>query len=232
MQVYKHLFFDLDHTLWDFETNAKLTLKDVYTTHQLYNLGIVNFDDFFTKYSFYNEKLWDRYTKGFIKQEELRWKRIWLTLLDYKIANEVLARQLSGDFLEILPTKTALFSHTLELLDYLKNKGYGMHLITNGFEKVQHAKLKYSKLHNYFTHVITSEGSNSIKPQKEIFEYALAKAKTNTNQSIMIGDNIEADILGATNAGLPTIYVNHLNKNVLPEATHTVFSLQEIMQIL
>lgn len=232
MNVYKHLFFDLDHTLWDFETNAKLTLQDIYAKHKLHQIGITNFDEFFTKYSFYNEKLWDRYTKGFIKQDELRWKRIWLTLLDYKIANEVLAKQLSAEFLEVLPTKTALFSHTPELLEYLKAKGYLLHLITNGFESVQHAKLKHSKLSHYFTHVITSEGSNAIKPQKEIFEYALAKAQTTNTYSIMIGDNIEADILGATSAGLSTIYVNHINKNVLPEATHTVFNLQQITQLL
>lgn len=230
--LYEHLFFDLDHTLWDFETNAKLTLQEIYENHQLANLGIDDFDSFFTKYSHYNHKLWDRYTKGFIKQDELRWKRIWLTLLDYKIANEPLSKELSLEFLKILPTKTALFLHTTELLDYLQQKGYAMHLITNGFENVQHAKLKYSKLSKYFTHVVTSEGSNAIKPQKEIFEYALQKAKTTNAQSIMIGDNVEADILGAANVGLPTIYVNHINKNVLPEATHTVFSLQEIMQIL
>lgn len=229
---YQHLFFDLDHTLWDFETNAKLALNDLYIKHQLTTIGITNFDLFFEKYSRHNQKLWDRYTKGFIKQDELRWKRIWLTLLDYKIANEPLAKQLSVEFLEILPTKTALFLHTIELLDYLQNKGYTMHLITNGFENVQHAKLNHSKLSHYFKHVITSEGSNAIKPQKEIFEYALAKAKTSTKESIMIGDNIEADILGAANVGLPTIYVNHINKNVLPQATHTVFSLQQIMQIL
>jgi putative hydrolase of the HAD superfamily len=232
MNVYKHLFFDLDHTLWDFETNAKLALQDIYIKEKLHQIGIANFDDFFTKYSFYNEKLWDRYTKGFIKQDELRWKRIWLTLLDYKIANEVLAKQLSTAFLEILPTKTTLFSHTIELLEYLKLKDYTLHLITNGFESVQQAKLKHSKLSQYFTHVVTSEGSNAIKPQKEIFEYALSKAQTTNKHSIMIGDNIEADILGAVGAGFSTIYVNHINKNVLPEATHTVFNLEQIMQIL
>lgn len=229
---YTDLFFDLDHTLWDFETNAKLALKDIYQNHQLQHLGIADFDVFFSKYSFHNEKLWDRYTKGFIKQDELRWKRIWLTFLEYKIANEPLAKKLSAEFLEILPTKTALFSHTTELLSYLQQKGYTMHLITNGFENVQHAKLKHSQLSSFFNHIITSEGSNAIKPQKEIFEYALAKAKTNTTRSIMIGDNIEADIEGAKNVGMPTIYVNHINKNVLPQATHTVFSLQQIMQIL
>jgi len=163
---YRHLFFDLDHTLWDFETNAKETLQDLYLAHQLANLGIADFDAFFERYSYHNERLWDRYTKGFIKQEELRWKRMWLTLLDYKIANEPLSRQLAIAFLELLPTKKNLFPYTIEILNYLSDKGYVMHLITNGFESVQHNKLRNSNLSSYFKVVITSEASNSLKPNK------------------------------------------------------------------
>jgi len=108
--------FDLDHTLWDFETNAKETLNDLYLRHELINRGIEDFDAFFTKYSYHNERLWDKYTKGFIKQDELRWKRMWLALLEYKIADETLSKNMSVDFLDLLPTKKTFFHTPLKFL--------------------------------------------------------------------------------------------------------------------
>jgi putative hydrolase of the HAD superfamily len=228
---YKHLFFDLDHTIWDFETNAKEVLNDIYHLQQLNERGIDDFDIFFKKYSYHNERLWDRYTKGFIKQEELRWKRMWLSLLEYKIADEKLAREMAVQFLERLPFKQNLFPYTIEILEYLKNKGYILHLITNGFESVQHNKLKHSNLTDYFNEVITSEGSNSLKPNKEIFDYAINKSGAAINESIMIGDNLEADIQGGINAGMDTIFVNHLNIRPHIKATYEIKHLKELEDI-
>lgn len=229
---YRHLFFDLDHTLWDFETNSRLTLETLYASLSLEQKGIDDFDRFHKCYLEHNEKMWDRYRKGFIKVDELRWKRFWLTLLDFKIGDEKLARQMAVEFLDLLPTRTALFPDTLTVLDYLKDKGYTMHLITNGFEKTQHSKLEYSGIASYFVEVITSEGSNSLKPHKEIFDYALSKAKTIATDSIMIGDDPEVDIKGAKNAGLDQIYVNHINKKIDFTPTYTVYNLKELMGIL
>ena len=207
---YKDLFFDLDHTIWDFELNSKETLWDLHLKYELEAKGINNFDEFYSIYSVHNHKLWDRYTKGFIKQEELRWKRIYLSLLDYKIADEALSKEMSVDYLDILPNKKNLFPYTIEILEYLKSKDYSMHLITNGFESVQFKKIKNSNLADYFTEVITSEASNSLKPNKEIFEYALKASNAKLETSIMIGDNESADIQGAINAGMDSIFVNHL----------------------
>lgn len=231
---YRHLFFDLDHTLWDFETNAKQTLSDLYHSNELQNKGISDFELFFTRYSFHNERLWDRYTKGFIKQEELRWKRMWLALLDFKIADESLSRHLAIQFLENLPAQKSLFPYTIEILTYLKEKEYRMHLVTNGFEKVQHHKLQHSNLHSFFEEVITSEGSNSLKPHKEIFDYAINKTGASIHESIMIGDNLDADIQGGINAGMDTIFVNHLNTNSKPhiQPTYTIYHLKELETIL
>lgn len=229
---YRHLFFDLDHTLWDFETNAKETLKDLYQSNALHERGITDFDAFYERYSYHNERLWDRYTKGFIKQEELRWKRVWLAMLDFKIADELLARALSQQFLELLPSKTNLFPYTVEILEYLKAKSYHLHLVTNCFEKVQHSKLKQSGLDGYFEAVITSEGSNSLKPNKEIFDYALEQTGAGVEESIMIGDNLDADIQGGINAGLDTIFVNHLNVVPHVKPTYTVHHLKELESIL
>jgi putative hydrolase of the HAD superfamily len=232
---YKHLFFDLDHTLWDFEANSRQTLEELYATFELKEKGVQDFDLFHKNYLVHNDKLWDRYRNGYIKVDELRWKRMWLTLLDFKIANEPLAREMGVVFLDLLPTRRILFPYTIEILNYLTGKGYSLHMITNGFEKTQHSKLKNSGLDKYFTEVITSEGSNSLKPHKEIFEYAFQKTGASPEQSIMIGDAIEVDILGGVNAGIDQVHVNHLTKepvlvnDKLP--TYTVYSLSELENI-
>jgi putative hydrolase of the HAD superfamily len=232
--TYKHLFFDLDHTLWDFETNAKLSMQTVYSNLQLQQKGIDDFELFFTKYMYYNDLLWERYRNGFIKQDELRWKRMFKTLLDFKIGSESLAKEMSTLFLQLLPTRNTLFPHTMELLTYLQQKNYTMHLITNGFEEVQLKKCTHASIDSFFTAVITSEASNSLKPHKEIFEYALQQTEATVTNSIMIGDNIEADIEGAHNMGMHTIWVNHLTKDIAPKplATYTVHHLKEIEEIL
>jgi putative hydrolase of the HAD superfamily len=230
--AYKDLFFDLDHTLWDFETNSKETIQELYSTHRLADLGIVDFDGFYNTYSAHNHRLWDRYTKGFIKQEELRWKRVYLSLLDFKVANEPLAKEMSQAYLEILPNKKHLFPYTIEILDYLKEKDYKMHLITNGFESVQFKKIKNSGLQDYFIEVITSEASNSLKPQKEIFEYALKNANASVEKSIMIGDNEFADIQGGINMGMDTVFVNHIQAIPTIPATYTITHLKELETIL
>lgn len=230
--AYKDLFFDLDHTLWDFETNSKETIQELFNTHRLADLGIVDFDGFYSTYSAHNHRLWDRYTKGFIKQEELRWKRVYLSLLDFKVANEPLAKQMSQAYLEILPNKKHLFPYTIEILEYLKQKDYKMHLITNGFESVQFKKIKNSGLQDYFIEVITSEASNSLKPQKEIFEYALKNANASVEKSIMIGDNESADIQGGINIGMDTVFVNHIQVVPTIPATFTITHLKELENIL
>lgn len=232
---YKHLFFDLDHTIWDFEANSRVTLIELYDEMKLQERGITDFDLFHKNYLAHNERLWERYRKGFIKQEELRVKRMWLSLLDFKIADEPLAKKMGNRFLEMLPTRTILFPYTIEILDYLTEKDYKLHLITNGFENTQHSKLKHSGLSTYFKEVVTSEGSNSLKPNKEIFDFAFNKTGAIPEESIMIGDTMEVDILGAMNSGIDQIHVNHLTDK--PESingklpTHTVYSLKELERI-
>lgn len=229
---YKHLFFDLDHTLWDFDANARATLSQLHIDLNLAERGIHDFDLFHKNYLKHNEKLWARYRHGFIKQDELRIKRMWLTLLDFKIADEDLTRQLSELFLQLLPSRTIIFPDTKEVLQYLTNKGYQLHLITNGFEKVQHCKLASCGLSVFFKEVITSEGSNSLKPQKEIFDYALNKAGATVSESIMIGDALDVDILGAMNVGMDQVHVNYNDTPQDIKPTYTVKTLKELENIL
>ena len=156
---------------------------------------------------------------------------MWLSLLDFRIADNELAQELSVRFLDMLPTRTILFPYTKEILEYLTDKGYILHLITNGFEKTQHNKLMYSGLRPFFNEVITSEGSGSLKPNKEIFEFALLRSNANAGESIMIGDSIEVDIVGAKNAGIDQVYVNHLGIEPEIKPTYTVSSLKELERI-
>ena len=228
---YKHLFFDLDHTLWDFDANSRQTLEELYIAYELEKKGVYSFDLFHKNYLVHNDLLWARYRNGYIKVDELRWKRMWLTLLDFKIGNQDLAKEMGLKFLELLPDRKLLFPHTIEVLQYLTNKKYLLHLITNGFESTQHSKLKNSGLDKFFIEVITSEGSNSLKPHKAIFDYALKKTKSRCDECIMIGDNIEADIQGAINAGMDQVYVNHLKLPLTITPTYVVHSLKELEEI-
>ena len=232
LMKYKYLFFDLDHTLWDFDANAKATLQQLHLDLRLADKGVHDFDQFYKNYLQHNEKLWARYRNGYIKQEELRIKRMWLTLLDFQIPDEDLARQLSELFLQLLPGRRILFPDTIETLDYLQQKGYEMHLITNGFEKTQHQKLKSSGLDPFFKEVITSESSNSLKPQKEIFEYALNLTGATIKQSLMIGDSIEVDIAGAMSVGMDQVHVNFESKSQEITPTYTIGHLSELKKIL
>ena len=228
---YKHLFFDLDHTLWDFDANAKDSLSEIYAQLALDKKGVIEFEDFYNNYKHHNDVLWDRYHKGLVTGEELKWKRMSRSLLDFKVADDELAKKMSELFLDILPTKKVLFPHTTQVLDYLQKKKYQLHLITNGFEKIQWSKLNNSGLSNYFTHVVTSEASNSLKPKKEIFDFAMGKAGATLNDSIMLGDNLDADIQGAINAGMDNVFVNHTAVSTTMQPTYTVTHLQQLENI-
>ena len=228
---YKHLFFDLDHTLWDFDANAKIALTEMYSFFNLASLQVAPFESFYQHYLHHNQILWDRYHNGFITSEELKWKRMWRTLLEFKIGDEKLAKEISEKFLEILPIQKGVFPHTFEILDYLTEKNYQLHLITNGFERVQWSKLNNSGLNKYFDHVITSEASNSLKPKKEIFDFALRKTGALVSNSIMLGDNLDADILGAINFGMDSVFVNHLKVATELQPTFIITHLKELENI-
>ncbi len=232
---YRHLFFDLDHTLWDFETNSQETLQDLYLEFTLADKGVPDFQRFHQTYSVHNERLWERFRRGFISREDLRWKRLWYTLLEFKIGDRQLVYNLSDRYLELLPTKAHLFPGTLEVLDYLRGKGYPMHLITNGFEETQHLKLRHSGIADYFSHVVTSESAGCLKPQRAIFDYALQRSGCTAEEALMVGDALEIDILGARNAGMDQVYFNPA-KPVRPghriQPTYSIGSLAELMSLL
>lgn len=229
-KTYRHLFFDLDHTLWDFDKNSENTLLQLYNEYQLANRGVPDFRSFMKVYRVHNDRMWERFRNGYIKREELRWKRIWLTLLDFKIGDTALAYEMSAAYLEILPTQTVLTPFAKELLDHCKDR-YSLHLITNGFETTQWQKLQFSGIASYFGQVITSEKSDRPKPHKEIFDYALKATGALAAESVMIGDAIDIDILGAYNAGWDQVYYNPARTQHDRKPTFEISCLSEAIKL-
>lgn len=206
MQI-KHVFFDLDRTLWDFEINAYKTLSELYEEHALRKKGINDVDVFIDNYKMHNECLWELYRDGKVEKDVLRSSRFKLTLQDFGIDDDRLASELGDQYIQKCPLKTHVFPFTYEVLDYLKEK-YHLHIITNGFEEVQYVKLEQSKLLHYFEQIVTSEQVGVKKPNPEIFRHALVKAFCKPDESIMIGDDLPVDILGAKAMGMHQVYFN------------------------
>ena len=208
----KHIFFDLDRTLWDFEKNSIVTLTEIFNDFKLSKLGVSSVNLFIDKYKYHNNKLWDLYRDNKISKEYLRDSRFALALNEFNIQDSNLGKSIGRTYIEKSPLKTGLFPNTVEVLNYLFKK-YKLHIITNGFNEVQHIKLKASLLNNFFENVITSEQVGVKKPNKKIFKYALENANALPEECVMIGDDYLADIVGAQNAGLKAIYFNpNLNK--------------------
>lgn len=203
----KHIFFDLDRTLWDFETNSHETLLEICSKYNLRELGIESYPEFIKKYKIINERLWELYRVDKISQTDLRRERFQQTLGLYNISDSDLSENIGEDYIEICPRKTKLYPHTIEILNYLRPK-YQLHIITNGFHKTQHIKLEYSNLTPYFHQIITSEKVGVKKPNPKIFEFSLSKANASAEESIYIGDDLQVDILGCQNCGIDGVYFN------------------------
>lgn len=232
MSKYKHIFFDLDHTLWDFEANSAATLQRLYHDFSLEQLGVPGFESFRSTYERHNEKFWERFRKGYVQREELRWKRMWHTLLDFRIGDTDLAHKMSFIYLDMLPQQDRLMPYAQDTLEYCLSRNYKLHLITNGFETTQWQKMRTSGIDHYFAEVITSERSNSMKPKAGIFDFALATTGATVTESIMIGDSLEADIVGAQNYGMDYVYYNPLRKPHGRQLTHEIDCLSRLKDLL
>ena len=208
----KHIFFDLDHTLWDFDKNSALTFDKIFKVHSLE----LNTSEFLQAYGPINLNYWKLYREEKIDKESLRYKRLkdCFDAIGFKVSDEIIY-QLSEDYITYLTTFTHLFEGTLDVLDYLK-KDYDLHIITNGFEEAQQRKMDNAKISHYFKTVTNSESAGVKKPNPIIFNHALNVSNANPENSIMIGDNYEADIEGAINVGLDVILYNYHNYNAAP----------------
>ncbi len=221
------VFFDLDHTLWDFERNSALTFEKILAEHNIR----VDLPDFLNIYIPINLAFWKLYREERITKAELRYQRL-KTVFDeikYSVSDEIID-QLAIDYIKYLSTYNYLLPNTKEVLDYLKPK-YKLHIITNGFQEIQEKKLVNAKIRDFFDQIINSEMAGVKKPNPIIFELALDSAKTTSENSIMIGDSLEADILGAKAVGLHTLHFNAHNDPV-HEICHMIHDLSEIKSFL
>ena len=230
-KCYRHLFFDLDRTLWDFDAAAEVAFERIYEQYHLRELGIPSAHEFHMVYHPLNEKLWELYRADQITKDELNRTRFLKPLEHYGIHDIALADHLSEDYVYWSPRIVRLVPGTMELLEYLKPK-YHLHLITNGFEEVQHTKLSGSGLEPFFETLTVSEEVGVKKPNPEIFRYALKKAGATPEESLMIGDELAVDIDGARAAGIDQVFFNATGQPAQGQCTFEVSSLSEIKGIL
>jgi YjjG family noncanonical pyrimidine nucleotidase len=228
---YQTIFFDLDHTLWDYDTNANETLLELYEAYELAARGLPSLASFQQKFHEVNEHLWYLYDRGLIDSTAIRQERFQKILQPFSIADEELVAKLSRDYLYNCPRKGGLLPGAIDTLEYLRTK-YSLTLITNGFEEIQNMKLASADITRYFDHVITSQKAGAKKPAREIFEYALRLHGHDASKAIMVGDNLLTDIAGAKNALIDTVFFNPLNKEHQESVTHEIASLPQLQLIL
>jgi len=230
-KAYKHIFFDLDRTLWNFEASSNEAFHDIYKRFGLENKGVSSVNAFKDYYNYHNEILWNQYREGTLSKDVLRGLRFRLTLKEFGIENDELAQQIGIHYVKISPLLVHLFPNAHQILDYLLPK-YQMHIITNGFSEVQFTKLKVSGLDKYFNKVITSEEAGVKKPDPKIFEFAFNKTKTNADVSLMIGDDLKVDIMGAKTIGMDQVLFDPERELSINGATYYINNLIELKKFL
>jgi YjjG family noncanonical pyrimidine nucleotidase len=228
---YKCIFFDLDHTLWDYETNSLETLHELFKTYDLFEKGVFNIESFHQQFRVVNAKLWELYDLGHINSEIIRRERFRQILEYFNAYEENLSHEISVDYLNSCPKKSNLMPNAINTLEYLAQK-YKMTIVTNGFEEIQNVKLTSGNLHRFFDHVVTSQKAGNKKPSREIFEYAMKANHVTADEVIMIGDNLITDMGGARNASIDTIYFNPEKTAHSQSVSYEISCLSELQNIL
>lgn len=228
MKHVRHIFFDLDHTLWDYETNARAVLQDIYTRFEVSRHTTLPMDAFILRFFQANGALWQAFDRGEVGKEEIRERRF-RTVLG-AAADHELADEMTHYFGYNCPRQPAVMEDAKMILEYL-NKKYELSIITNGFNDVQGIKLSACGLDRFFGHVFTSDSIGARKPSAEIFEHALDTVGTTSSQALMIGDNPKTDILGAQNAGITPLLYNPTGK-IKSECQYQIKHLGELMRLL
>ena len=232
MKNIRHIFFDLDNTLWDHRKNAYLTLKEIYkreNVQEKYNLG---FEDFHREYFTINERLWAQIRDGEIDKEYLRKHRFYDSFLFFGIDDYDLAQVFEQNFLDEILNYNDLVEGAFELLEYLSEKGYTLHILSNGFKEVTYRKCELSGIQNYFKTITSADELNVRKPQPEIYEYALKKANAKKEESIMIGDDWIADVEGALSFGIDAVFFDVFKDNFGNDEVKVIRELKELQKFL
>ena len=232
MKNIRHIFFDLDNTLWDHRKNAVLTLEELFSRKEISEKYKILFHEFHAKYDEINEDLWVKIRDGIIDKDFLRKHRFYDTFLHFGIEDEQLAQYFEKHFLDEIINFNELIPQTIEVLEYLKEKGYQLHVVSNGFHEVTNRKVEKSGLKKYFETVASAEDAHAMKPDERIFEYSLNLANAEKSESIFIGDDWVADVKGAQNFGLDIIFFDALKENKSEEGLKTIQNLEEIKNFL
>jgi len=221
------IFFDLDHTLWDFERNSAATFELLFERHQL----PIDLQHFNTVYAPINRRYWKAYRNAEISKETLRYGRLKDAFDELNLViDDALINHLAEGYIQHLTSFSHVFDHTHDTLSYLKSK-YRLHILTNGFKEIQHKKLSGARIDQFFSCIINAEEVGVKKPHPEIFSAALQMAQVKPESALMIGDDLEADVLGALNVGIRAI---HFNNEQLPTDSRctSISCLSELKKLL
>lgn len=229
-QKYKHLLFDLDHTLWDYDKNAAETLSELYDEYRLDEKGNFSAEQLVDVFFEINEQLWADYNTGQISKHTIRTQRFKKVFDKLGLPLQYFPVDFDYRYVNGCPEKTHTMKYAKEVLDYLLPK-YKMHIITNGFNDVQSTKLEKSGLGRYFDQVITSESCGAKKPSERIFDYTLQKIEASKSECIMIGDNLNTDIQGAINASIDQVYFNPTGKAHQHKVTLEISCLSDLKSL-
>ncbi|MDR2651629.1 MAG: YjjG family noncanonical pyrimidine nucleotidase [Prevotellaceae bacterium] len=229
---YKHILFDLDRTLWDFDTDTHDTLKEIFYDYKI-DKQIADFDKWYSTYKTHNIRLWEDYGLGKITKATLRSARFYLTFKDFGIDDENLAVKFGEKFIEEMPKRATLFPNAHEVLTYLLTKNYQLHVVTNGFNEIQFKKLESTDIKKYFTKIFTCENIGYNKPHIKFFQHVISSLHSSKKEAIIVGDDFASDILGARRAGIDQIYLKPKDAPEPPEKpTFLINSLIELKSIL
>jgi YjjG family noncanonical pyrimidine nucleotidase len=232
MKQYKCVFFDLDHTLWDYETNSSAALVQLYNKYELASHGAARCDEFLKNFTRINTELWDRHDRNEITRDVLRYDRFDLVFRAAGIDHREMSLRFSEEYLIESPKGRNLVPHAFDLLTYLKTKGYTLYVVTNGFEEIQGTKIASGGITHFFNGIVTSARAGFKKPDKGIFEFAMKESGSIASESIMIGDNLLTDIAGARNASIDNVFYNPHGATHSEVVTHEITSLKEVFGIL
>ncbi|WP_027001961.1 YjjG family noncanonical pyrimidine nucleotidase [Hugenholtzia roseola] len=229
MKKITHLFFDLDHTLWDFDTNSRQTLLALYATHALQERVGADFEAFFRAFQKTTQGLWQAYNDNQIDKEGIRYARFRRVFALLEADPDTVPVDLESQYQHLCPRQPALMPYCVETLEKLANSGFHLHIITNGFEKTQRTKLKYSGILPFFQTVVTSECTGFKKPAPEIFWHALQKSNCQIEEALMIGDSLDSDIKGASLIAMQSLFYNPQRQTfILPQGAKSIHCLRQI----
>jgi len=228
----QHIFFDLDNTLWDHRRNAYLTIKQLFEKEEIALKYGIDFEEFHSVYHEINEKLWEDIRDGIIDKEYLRKHRFYDTFRSFNVDDEQLSLYFEEHFLDKILNYNELVEGAAYILDYLKAKKYTLHIISNGFKEVTERKCILSGIAPYFQTITSADTVGIRKPRPEIFEHSLKFAGASKEESVLIGDDWIADIVGAQNFGMDVIFFNVLNENKQEKDLKVIKHLLQIKEYL